>query len=33
MSIERKKRNLEDREKSISKEQKKCREELQVAGE
>ena len=30
--MERKKQKLEDREKSISKEQKKCKEKLQVAG-
>ena len=30
--MERKKQKLEDREKFISKEQKKCKEELQVAG-
>ena len=32
MSMERRKRKQEDREKSISKEQKKYQEELQVAG-
>ena len=32
MSMEREKQKLEDREKSISKEQKKCKEDLEMAG-